>query len=121
MAKFVYVLKRRPELSLEEFQRYWRENHGPLVKSFAATLGIKRYVQVHTRPPQAPRGTDPLRGDMAEPYDGVAELWFDPALATGTEDERRAARRALAEDEAKFIDFSHSAMWTGEELFVIGD
>jgi hypothetical protein len=120
MLKTVYVLRRRREMSLEEFQKYWLEHHGPLVKSHAATLGIKRYIQVHTRPPQAsPAQPDPLRGQMLPPFDGVAELWTDPESATGSDEERREARRALAEDEAKFIDFANSAVWRGEEHFML--
>src|SRR5690242_16791764 len=29
--KLVFVLRRKPSLSREEFQRYWRERHAPLV------------------------------------------------------------------------------------------
>jgi len=118
--KTVYVLRRRPGMTLEEFQKYWRENHGPLVKKHAATLGIKRYIQVHTRPPQTPPPPNPIRGQMFEPYDGVAELWTDAASGTGTDEQRREAGRILAEDEANFIDFSRSAVWRGEEVFQIG-
>jgi uncharacterized protein (TIGR02118 family) len=119
--KLIYVLRRKPGMSLEEFQRYWRECHGPLVARYAATLGIRRYVQVHTRLPVQPVAPDPLRGPMQEPYDGVAELWLDAESATGTPHERREAARLLAEDEAKFIDFSRSAMWRGEERIFVGD
>ena len=48
MIKLVYCLRRLPQLSREEFQRYWRENHAPLVKKHSETLRIRRYVQVHT-------------------------------------------------------------------------
>ena len=93
MQQFVYVLRRKQGLSLEEFQTYWREKHGPLVVSHAKTLGIQRYVQVHSIPRERP--THPIRGQMFEPYDGVAELWTDRSLAEGTEEEIESARRAL--------------------------
>ena len=48
MVKLVFCLTRLPHLSREEFQRYWRERHGPLVRESAKALGIRRYVQVHT-------------------------------------------------------------------------
>lgn len=121
MLKTVYVLRRKQGMTAEEFQRYWREVHGPLVRKYGAILGLRRYVQVHTRLPEGERRTDPLRGNMQEPFDGVAELWFDPAAATGTEEERRAAVRALAEDEAKFIDFTRSAIWRAEEVVMFGE
>jgi len=121
MLKTVYVLRRKPGMSLEEFQKYWLETHGPLVRKHAATLGIQRYIQVHSRPPQAARPADPIRGEMLEAFDGVAELWSDTTSATGSDDERRASGRALAEDEVNFIDFSRSAIWRGEEHFMLGD
>ena len=119
MLKTVYVLRRKPGMTLEEFQNYWHEKHGPLVKQHAATLGIQRYIQVHSRPPSQARPADPIRGPMLEPFDGVAELWTDAASATGSEEERRKAGQALAEDEANFIDFSRSAIWRGEERPII--
>jgi hypothetical protein len=39
MIKMVFCLKRRPDLTREQFQRYWREEHEPLVKRHAAGLG----------------------------------------------------------------------------------
>ena len=78
MIKLVYCLRRLPELSRGEFQRYWRENHAPLVKMHSQTLRIRRYVQVHTSDDpvsEALRATRP----GPEPYDGVAELWYDSA------------------------------------------
>ncbi len=119
MLKTIYVLRRKQGMTLEEFQKYWLENHGPLVRSHAATLGLKRYIQVHSRPPRTAPAPDPIRGQMLEPFDGVAELWFDPASATGSDEERRAAQRALAEDEAKFLDFAHSSVWRGEEHTIV--
>ena len=48
MIKLVFVLRRRPELSRDEFQTYWREKHAPLVASHGKALGLQRYVQTHT-------------------------------------------------------------------------
>ena len=48
MVTLVFCLRRAPHLSRAEFQRYWRETHGPLVRRHAAALRIRRYVQLHT-------------------------------------------------------------------------
>jgi uncharacterized protein (TIGR02118 family) len=122
MLKLVFCLRRLPDLSRAEFQRYWRERHAPLVASHAATLGIRRYVQVHTTLDDALN--DGLRASRGgpEPYDGVAELWWDgpDALlaATATEDGRRAGL-ALLEDERRFIDLTRSPLFVAEEHVVI--
>ena len=63
-------------MTLEEFQRYWREEHAPLVRRHAEALAIRRYVQTHTRPSPMGEAVSAARGGV-EVYDGVAEIWFD--------------------------------------------
>jgi uncharacterized protein (TIGR02118 family) len=118
MRHTVYVLRRRSDLTREAFQKYWREVHGPLVASHAELLGIIRYVQMHT--PDSARSSDELRGLMAEPFDGVAELWSEESRRTGSEEVRQAAVRALAEDERNFIDFARSSKWISEDHVFVG-
>jgi uncharacterized protein (TIGR02118 family) len=123
MIKMVYCLRRLPGMSREEFQRYWREKHGPLVRKHAATLRIRRYVQVHT-------GYDELNANFQsthgspEPYDGVAELWWDSLddrVQATPSPERQRAGAELFEDEKKFIDHSRSPAWFADEhVFVDG-
>ncbi len=49
MVKLVFCVRRKPELTREEFQRYWLDEHGPLVRSLReAQPGLRRYVQSHT-------------------------------------------------------------------------
>jgi uncharacterized protein (TIGR02118 family) len=121
MLKLVFCLRRRPELSREEFQRYWLERHAPLVREHAETLGIRRYVQLHTlESPLNDALARPRQGP--EPFDGIAELWWDDAdaLAASARGEAgRAASRALIEDERRFIDFSASPIWIGDEHQVV--
>lgn len=121
MIKLVFPLRRLPSLSREEFQRYWFDVHGPLVRSHAEALGIRRYVQVHTLPDAVNAAVRGSRG-APEAFDGVAELWYDSlealAAAVAT-DEGRAASRALLEDERAFIDHAASPIWFAEERPVI--
>lgn len=121
MVKLVFCLRRLPGLSREEFQEYWLEKHGPLVRRHAAALRIQRYVQAHTRGGPI---TDALRGsrDAPEEFDGVAELWWQSEtelrLALETE-EGRIAGMALLEDERTFIDLARSPLWLAEERTVL--
>ena len=121
MVKLTFALRRLPTLSRDEFQRYWLEQHGPLVRSHAKVLGILRYVQTHTLPDELQVALRASRG-APEPYDGVAELWYDSleaiAIAVST-DEGRAASIALLEDEREFIDHERSPLWFGEEHEII--
>ena len=122
MVKLVFPLRRLPGLTRAEFQRYWLETHGPLVRRHARALHIRRYVQVHTLDDPLNAVLRESRGTLA-PYDGVAELWWDSreemeaALATP---EAQQAARELLEDEQRFIDLGRSALWLGTERPIVG-
>ena len=117
MLKLVFPLRRLPTLSREQFQKYWFETHGPLVRRHAAVLRIRRYVQLHTVDDPLNTVLRASRG-AGEPYDGVAELWWDTResleAALGTPEAQQAARELL-EDEQRFIDLARSALWLGSE------
>jgi uncharacterized protein (TIGR02118 family) len=121
MIKLVFALRRLPHLSRDEFQRYWFEEHAPLVRSHAEALGIRRYVQVHSLPVEFQGALQASRGGP-EAYDGVAELWYDSleaiAAAVSTES-GRAASAALLADEQRFIELKSSPLWFGAERPVI--
>jgi uncharacterized protein (TIGR02118 family) len=121
MVHLVFCLRRLPHLSRDEFQRYWREQHAPLVRKHATVLGIKRYVQAHTIDPAGTQGIAASRG-APDPYDGVAELWFDldQLRSLGQGEAAVEARRALLEDEQRFIDLANSPIFITEDKVVIG-
>ena len=122
MYKLTFCLRRKAGMSREEFQRYWRETHAPLVDARAELLGIRRYVQVHTADLDGLHAAFRARnGGAPEPYDGVAELWFDDLDAIATDDPaRRQASAELLEDERRFIDLPSSPMWIAYEHPVVG-
>jgi uncharacterized protein (TIGR02118 family) len=117
MLKLVYLLRRKPGLSLEEFQAHWLERHATFGRSNPA---VRRYVQYHAL------ANDPIRealaqagdGATAESYDGVAIAWWDSL------DAMRAAMQgdevaAALEDEKHFIDHGRSvAVLTDEHVIV---
>jgi uncharacterized protein (TIGR02118 family) len=121
MVKLVYCVRRLPDLSLAEFQRYWREKHGPLVARNAKAQRIRRYVQVHALDNPINEIMREGRG-ADEPFDGVAELWWDSMedfVASATSPEGQQAGQALLEDERRFIDLTRSCLWLGEEHVVV--
>ncbi|MGI9594625.1 MAG: EthD domain-containing protein [Acidimicrobiales bacterium] len=120
MIKLTFCLRRRQDLSREEFRRYWQDEHGPLVRERAPALGIRKYQQVHTLvEDELHRALQARNGGAPEPFDGIAEVWVDDVETfrggTGTAESRQAARDLL-EDEANFIDLANSPMWLGEEI-----
>jgi uncharacterized protein (TIGR02118 family) len=122
MIKLVFTVRRREDMTREEFQRYWREEHAPLVKRHADTLRIRRYVQVHALDTALDEALAGSRGSEPRFYDGVAELWWDSLedlVAAYSSEEGQAAGLELLEDEQRFIDLSRSPLWLGEENVVI--
>ena len=116
MVKLTFALRRAPHLSREEFQRYWREQHAPLVAKNKDALEIRRYVQLHTLETEH---NDTLRASRGAPeaYDGVAEIWLDSLDWPQTE-AAAAAGLELLEDERRFIDLANSPIFVGEEHVV---
>jgi uncharacterized protein (TIGR02118 family) len=118
MIRFVYVVRRKEGLSLTEFQKYWRNNHGPLVAKHSTTMRIRRYVQTHTLDDPLNEAIRERRGHQP-PYDGVAELWWDNTdelIAAAEKPNYQSAADELLEDEKNFIDFSKSSLWFAYEL-----
>ena len=123
MIKLVFTLRRREGMKREEFQRYWREEHAPLVKRHADTLSIRRYVQTHARDTDLDDLLASSRGGEPSFYDGVAELWwdsFDSLVSAYATEAGQAAAAELLEDERRFIDLPRSPLWLGEENVVVG-
>lgn len=120
MLKFIYCVRRNPKVTPEAFRKYWLENHGPLVRSFAKALRARRYVQSHTldtplnAAAQQPRGTKP-------PYDGLTEIWWDKAedlIEALSTPEGQKINQTLTEDEARFCDLPNCSVFFTEEFTI---
>lgn len=122
MIKIIFCLRRRPDLSVQEFRSYWRDHHAPLVRQVASALRIRRYIQSsHLEAPEV-AGAIKARGTTEMAFDGVAELWWDDIdeiIAASATKEGRAAGRRLLEDERKFIDLAASTLFYATEHVVI--
>ena len=105
--KNVEFLTRRPGMAIDEFQRYWREVHGPLA---ARITVIRRYVQSHTR-------RAAYEGGRAPRWDGAALTWFDDtqAMRASAASPEYAAVRA---DEANFLAPAAPFIITREHVIV---
>jgi len=117
MIKFVMCLHRKPGLSREEFQEYWRYKHAPLFQSFVDTHHAKRYVQDHTIDTPMNQMLRESRG-MVQEFDGVAEVWFESEQAfidAMSSPEGQKLGEILGADESNFIDHSRSTAFLAEE------
>jgi uncharacterized protein (TIGR02118 family) len=119
--KLAFAVRRLESISEEEFHRYWRDEHGPLVRSVQDDIGVARYVQSHTMSSPI---NDAMRAsrNALEPFDGVAELWWeslDAFIAGSTSEAGRKAAQLLLEDEQRFIDLQRSSLMMTEESVII--
>jgi uncharacterized protein (TIGR02118 family) len=111
--KLTFCLRKRQDLSSEEFYDYWLNRHGPLVQSFKDVLSTWKYTQLHRQNTTLGEALATVRGGP-EPYDGIAEMWWRSMAdleAAMTSDTGREAGRILLEDEKKFIDLENSPVW----------
>ena len=121
MLKLTFCLRRKAGLSREAFLAYWKDEHGPRVIGHLAAMGCRRYVQVKALAGGLADAIANSRGGP-EPFDGVAELWFDDAESFarhGRTDAGRAAAKDLYQDELNFIDLERSVIFLSEEQLVI--
>ena len=107
MIKLITFLKRKPELSVESFQRHWRTRHAALV---ARLPGLRRYVQNHALD-SAYRERDP-------DFDGVAEAWFDDTDVMRAL-EPSAEYAAVRTDEAAFIEEATMKVVLTDEVAIV--
>ena len=113
MVKLTICAVRKSGMSHEEFDRYWRDVHGPLVKSVEEfTRHIRRYVQCHGIASATPLGSEGQ-------YDGIAELWFDDVASMELAFNEPRYLEVIKPDERKFVDLDKCVSYISEELEVI--
>jgi uncharacterized protein (TIGR02118 family) len=112
MLKLDILVVRRSGTDHNEFISYWRDSHAtlfagqPIVKKT-----VRRYVQ--SRPIPIP-DTMP-----ANPYDGVAQLWFDDMAGFLEYIQSSNYQEVIRLDEAKFIDLAKVQLIFSEETVII--
>ena len=110
-------------MTAAQFSEYWGAVHAPLVAERAAVLGIRRYAQMRTvDAPSLHAALQARNGGSPEPFDGIAELWFDSvdAFTASRDPAAQTAAAELLEDERRFIDLASSPMWLSEERVIVG-
>lgn len=95
MFKLMIFIKRRPDLTLEQFREHYETAHVPL--SLDNLPLMLRHARNYIRP---------AKGEAEPPFDCVTECWFeDKAAAKATAELIASKLRPLIEaDEARFMD-----------------
>lgn len=114
MVKLFAFIRRRPDLSAEEFHAHWRDRHGPLI---ADTPELARHV---VRYEQHPRH-HPGRRSGSDGIDGVAVQWFESMDHFRSFLTDPAYAELVAVDERRFIDTDRIEYVITDEPAVIID
>ena len=124
MIRISYLMRRLPNLSLEEFQSYWSEKHPQAAPQDAfSLLGVKRFVQVLPMDTDARDLVIGTRTGLEEPFDGMAELWVDSIEALKNDWSTEKAKEYIKifyEDEQNFIDWNRSTILVSKVINVFG-
>ena len=107
MIKVAFLNKRRADMTRDEFIRYSKEVHVPLV---ARLPGLKRYVVTYNAV------NDPTDGLLD--YDALIEIWFDSVEDFQTAYHSPEAEAAKTE-YPNFMDASVTQWMMGEEYEVL--
>lgn len=76
--KILLFMKRRPDLTPEQFRDYYETRHAPLAERYSQ--GLSRYVRRYLEPQ-----VHPETGAFTDGPDVITELWFeDEATFRGT-------------------------------------
>jgi uncharacterized protein (TIGR02118 family) len=104
MIKAFNFFRRKPGLSVEDFRKYWLNEHAAIIRAIPE---LRKYVASITLP-SAYRNREPL-------YDGISEAWFDDEAAIRTTADS-PPRRAAHVDDAKFVDMTTTGSIITDEI-----
>jgi uncharacterized protein (TIGR02118 family) len=115
MYKIITFAKRKPGITLEEYKKYWRDVHGHMVLK-TVPPNVKALIKRYTQCTAAEIPGHP------QPYDGVAEFYFDDyeSLRAWSKFYFSDEAKALRDDQAKFSDVSSMVTVITEENVIIG-
>jgi uncharacterized protein (TIGR02118 family) len=107
--KILYFMKRRPGMSLAEFQDYYENHHAPLCAKYASGMRRyeRRYLSAHPNPETG------VNEEL--PFDVITELWFDDETTFRNTVAYLSSSKmpdVIVEDETKLFDRAKTRMAT---------
>ena len=121
MIKVLFGIRKRADLSHEEFWRRWHVGHAALAREVAGAIGMRKYIQSLGVHPEMSAVFAKERG-APPPFDGVAEAWFDSyesLQASMKTPEGADGFKRLLDDERNFLDVSQCVFTLAKEHPII--
>ncbi|MCW1383767.1 EthD domain-containing protein [Novosphingobium sp. KCTC 2891] len=118
MTILIVCIRRKPGMSFEAFDTYWRQQHAPLLRACGDfTRHLIRYEQYHVQDRDSPVAR--MFG-VTSNYDGVALLEFADADAMQAAFAEPAYLEQVRPDEPNFVDLENSLPFIVERHAVLG-
>lgn len=110
--KIIRTVRRRPDLTLEQFKARWMTGHVPLEKKVIEMAPVRRIIASFALPETA--------GGLQPAFDGMAELYFESL------DDIRALFASpvpamMRKDEEDFIDLTGEVVRSVSEEYVVAE
>ena len=105
--KAIFLLRRRTDMTVAQFQDYWLHSHAPQIPRDA---GVLRYVQCHQIPETYAQSTPA--------YDGVAELWFADHASFLNYWTSPHIQKIFGDDAPRFLDGATCTAFLAQEYRV---
>ena len=117
MIRLITCLKRRDDVSPDEFRRHWQDAaFDDLIARVTALTGAERCAKNLTLSVAANTLLMQERG-LGEPFDGIVEYWWHDAANFDElfqSEERKALMREMQDYQARFVDMAASASFFTE-------
>ena len=107
MINAITIIKKKPALTYEKFQNYWKNEHAKIVTRSPL---VGTYVQSH------PIYNDELT--FEDTIDGIAEIWFDDTNAMRSLAATKEYKD-IQDDEKVFIDGSAVRLIIAEDIITV--
>ncbi|KAJ4318874.1 hypothetical protein N0V94_004204 [Neodidymelliopsis sp. IMI 364377] len=123
LLKFSMFIKRKSDITEDEFHKYWTEKHVPVVDKWLAKHGVIRYIQYHLRSEVRSLSETvwtAIGGDSVLEFDGQVELLVPSIECLQNALNDPYYKEHVQKDEEKFIDGSKSSKTVGwEEMYIV--
>ncbi len=117
MIRFINCIKRRGDISIEDFNRYWNsQEFEELLQRVIDITKAKNFTKNLTLDVEANVMIQKERGG-GEPFDGIIEYWWDKGselMDLYDTDEAKQVRQQMIDYQRQFIDLAASSAFFTE-------
>ncbi|OGQ79232.1 MAG: hypothetical protein A3G40_01660 [Deltaproteobacteria bacterium RIFCSPLOWO2_12_FULL_57_22] len=114
MMKIVRFVRKRRDMTTDEFKKYWLTKHSELEKMVVQKTPVRKIT--------ASFATGELKGGKELPFDGLAEIYFDSVEDMKVFYESEIHKTGvMRKDEENFVDMAADPIRVVTEEYVVAE